>query len=160
MKIEYIRGDLLNSDEKVIMHDCNDQGIIGSGIALAIKHKWPHVFNDYVEWHLTGRMKMGLFQVSHPREDNQPQIINAITQTLNRQRNVSYKAMHQIFSALNYFVDPDNGKIFTRVAMPLIGAVRGGGKWPKIAGIIEEQARTYQPVVYVYDVEPEGVHVP
>ena len=48
--IEYINGDLLKTDVDVIIHQCNCQGVMGSGIALQIKNKYPEVYEDYVDF--------------------------------------------------------------------------------------------------------------
>lgn len=45
--IKYIDGDLLETDVEVIMHQCNCQARMGSGIALQIKNKYPDVFDKY-----------------------------------------------------------------------------------------------------------------
>ena len=39
MKIIYKQGDLLEAEEVVIVHGCNAQGVVGSGVALAIRNK-------------------------------------------------------------------------------------------------------------------------
>ena len=48
MKI--IKGDLLNETTGLIAHGVNCQGVMGKGIALAIKKKYPQVFIDYKQY--------------------------------------------------------------------------------------------------------------
>jgi O-acetyl-ADP-ribose deacetylase (regulator of RNase III) len=38
-----IKGNLLSVTEGILLHQCNCQGNFGAGLALQIKHKWPHV---------------------------------------------------------------------------------------------------------------------
>lgn len=45
--ITVIKGDLLKSDLAVIGHQTNCLGVMGAGIAKAIKAKWPNVFVSY-----------------------------------------------------------------------------------------------------------------
>ena len=53
-KLKNIRGDVIQpqrsiKDEVVIIpHCCNDKGVMGKGVALALKNKWPQVYNNYV----------------------------------------------------------------------------------------------------------------
>jgi O-acetyl-ADP-ribose deacetylase (regulator of RNase III) len=37
MKIEYRKGDLFKSPEKVFIHGCNDQGVQGSGFSVPLR---------------------------------------------------------------------------------------------------------------------------
>lgn len=45
--IPIIEGNLLDVKTGVICHQVNCQGVMGSGIALQIKNRWPEVFNTY-----------------------------------------------------------------------------------------------------------------
>lgn len=47
MKINYIEGDLLLTDCEVIAHQVNSQGVMGSGVAKAIRERWPEVYQEY-----------------------------------------------------------------------------------------------------------------
>lgn len=45
--MEVHEGDLLSVDRGIIVHGCNCQGVMGSGIAKAIREKWPVVYDAY-----------------------------------------------------------------------------------------------------------------
>lgn len=45
MKI--VNGNLLDAKEKYIAHCVNTIGVMGSGVALVIKQKWPEVYEEY-----------------------------------------------------------------------------------------------------------------
>ena len=45
--IKYFKGDVLTSDADVILHQVNCKGVMGAGLALQIKKKYPKVFSDY-----------------------------------------------------------------------------------------------------------------
>lgn len=47
MNLVTIQGDLLETQCEVIGHVVNSQGRMGSGVAKAIKEKWPEVYEDY-----------------------------------------------------------------------------------------------------------------
>lgn len=42
------QGDLLQSDCHMILHQCNCQGVMGSGIAAQIKKKFPVVYEEFL----------------------------------------------------------------------------------------------------------------
>lgn len=43
--MEVIRGNLLDSCERVIAHGCNTRGVMGAGIAGQIAKRWPEVLD-------------------------------------------------------------------------------------------------------------------
>lgn len=43
---EEIKGNLLESDCDIICHQTNTLGIMGGGIALQIKNKYPLLYNN------------------------------------------------------------------------------------------------------------------
>jgi len=51
--IKYVKGDVLRpigNGYKLIIHCCNDLGLMGSGVAKALFLKWPSVKEEYVSW--------------------------------------------------------------------------------------------------------------
>ena len=48
--IEYIKGDIRDTDCKVIAHGVNCQGVMGSGVAKALYEKWPEVKKSYLKY--------------------------------------------------------------------------------------------------------------
>jgi len=62
MKI--VDGDLLTSNADYICHQVNTDGVMGGGIALQIKNKFPHVFNAHYDfckqWHFESSVLLGL----------------------------------------------------------------------------------------------------
>lgn len=156
MNIRFVTGDLLASNEPVILHGVNNCGVMGAGIALAIKKKWPEVFNLYHDNYLDQTRRMVLGDIQPVMLDSWMEtktgtqlVINACTQRLNSSAAkargeipVSYDAIDRIFHTLDHM----NLKT---VAMPMIGAGLGGGNWKVIREIIEGRATTFEPIVYV-----------
>lgn len=48
--MKYINQDLLKVRSGIIVHQVNCQGVMGTGIALKIKKKWPNVFLKYSQF--------------------------------------------------------------------------------------------------------------
>lgn len=40
-------GDLLFADADILVHQTNCIGLMGSGVAKQIHHKWPHIYEEY-----------------------------------------------------------------------------------------------------------------
>ena len=45
--IEYIVGDIFDSPAQVIVNTVNTVGVMGKGLALSFKHRYPEMFNAY-----------------------------------------------------------------------------------------------------------------
>lgn len=150
MKIEYITGNLLTSGVPAIVHGCNAQGVMRSGVAKQIREKYPFAYDAYMEVYNQGRLRLG--GVSHG-DNGDVIILNAVTQEFyGRDPNVvyvNYLALRQCFRKLNSYMTCDiQGDI---IGMPLIGAGLANGSWTIISKIIEEEAVKYKPVVYLLD---------
>lgn len=59
MELQYVIGDITTVEKGVIVHGVNCQGVMGSGIAKAIRDKWPQVYTDY-QAHCEGRSNTDL----------------------------------------------------------------------------------------------------
>jgi O-acetyl-ADP-ribose deacetylase (regulator of RNase III) len=149
MRINYIKGDLLSVTSGLIVHGCNAQGVMGSGVALAVRHKYPKAYNDY----RTAIFEnfLGLGEVQFVKVSEGLYLCNAVTQEFYGRDNkvyVSYEAIWSIFQAV--FSLATHG--YT-VSIPKIGAGLGGGDWDRILQIIKEQAKEqgYNGVLNVYE---------
>lgn len=145
MKIEYIKGDLFKTDAQVIMHGCNNQGVMGSGVAAIVRRDYPEAYEGYVKWHQAGAMRLGAVQIV---ETKGVIILNAITQDFYGKtgaRFVSYDAVASCMATADQYAK-ENG--WEKIAMPKIGAGLGGGNWEVIAAIIESEMKHATPVVY------------
>lgn len=142
MKIKYRRGNVLESDIRHIVHGCNCRGVMGSGVARAIRDAYPQAYNDYLQEHNSNGLMLGNIIISV--QDDGTVIYNALTQQRygrDAVRYVSYWAIAEAFSKLESFG-------VEAIAMPRIGAGLGGGDWQVISAIIEDCLKTTQPVVY------------
>jgi O-acetyl-ADP-ribose deacetylase (regulator of RNase III) len=146
MKIEYRQGDLFKTEIKTIVHGCNAQGVMGSGVANIIREQYPEAYERYRnEYEKHNYLKLGDI-ISVPC--NYKFIVNAITQEYfgrDNKRYVSYDAVDDVMVKLNKFYDIYG---ISEIAMPKIGAGLGNGSWEVIEAIIENRLDTVKPVVY------------
>ena len=45
--IQYVQGNILETTAKVIVNPVNTVGVMGKGLALHLKNKYPNMFNKY-----------------------------------------------------------------------------------------------------------------
>ena len=147
MKIKYHTGDLFATDIKTIVHGCNAQGVMGSGVAKSIKENFPKAYEQYMkEYKLHSHLPLGSITAVLC---NGKIIVNAVTQEYYGRddiKYVSYDAVDDVMRKLNTFNDVYG---ITEIAMPKIGAGLGGGDWSVIEAIIESRLSQVQPSVYV-----------
>lgn len=129
--IHYVNGDLLDVTSGIIVHGCNAQGVMESGVAKAVKQKYPGAFRTCQDVHqnTTGGLKLGEV-VWYVRDDIK--IANAITQEFycTEKRHVNYAAVVKCFTEVIGYANTMKLDIY----FPKIGAGLGGGDW----GIIEQ----------------------
>jgi O-acetyl-ADP-ribose deacetylase (regulator of RNase III) len=146
MKIEYVKGDLLNTDIKHIIHGCNSRGIMSAGVAKAIRDKYPKAYQDYIDSYNSFGLELGTI-VSSVQDDGKI-IHNAITQKNcgidSNKIYVSYWAVANVFNYINTLG-------IEYIAMPKIGSGLANGDWNVISAIIENTLIKTQPVVYVFE---------
>lgn len=134
--INTITGDLLSA-KGVILHGVNCQGVMGSGVALSIKNKWPIVYEEYMLFikesggggdKLLGKVNAVLVQEG-------VHVINCFTQDRygrDGKMYVDYSAMDRCMKTINVrLVSP------IPINFPLIGCGLAGGHWPVVREIID-----------------------
>jgi O-acetyl-ADP-ribose deacetylase (regulator of RNase III) len=133
--IYYMNGDLLDVTSGIIVHGCNAQGVMGSGVAKAIKQKYPGAFRTYQDAHQStpGGLKIG--EVIWHVQDS-IKIANAITQEFygTEKRHVNYAAVVKCFTEVIGYANTMKLDIY----FPKIGAGLGGGDWSLIEQLIND----------------------
>lgn len=148
MKIIYKKGDLVEATEHAIAHGCNSQGVMGSGVAKAIREEFPFAYDAYIGLYGMNNNSLVLGSVMYVWVKEGKYIINCITQEhfgRDNKQYVDYDAIRSCMKNMN--AQAEMWKVES-VALPKIGAGLGGGDWNIISKIIEEECIDIQPVVY------------
>jgi O-acetyl-ADP-ribose deacetylase (regulator of RNase III) len=156
VNIIYKQGDMFKGPERWLLHGCNAQGVMGSGVAKRVKELYPEAFLAYLAMAQSGQMKLG--GLSWSSEVGGRVMFNGITQEFygrDGKQYVSYEAIGDVIERLNHCAQYSDDYLTPRrvlhVAMPKIGAGLGGGDWDIIAEIIEQGSTHFQPVVYTLE---------
>ena len=146
--IEYRKGNLLDVTSGVIIHGCNSHGVMGSGVALAVKNKYPGAYESYREWCIDSKDDQDLLGSVIVYEANENLLVaNMITQKDfgTHKRQVNYGAIARGFDDLEEFYANMPELVFH---FPKIGAGLGGGDWEVIAEIIEQMCPVHRLVCW------------
>jgi O-acetyl-ADP-ribose deacetylase (regulator of RNase III) len=164
--IEYRTGDLFAGSRNsihtepgthILMHGCNAQGVMGSGVAKTFKEHYPAAFQDYVADLTTFREQDSgpLGCVSFHYISKRYILASAITQEFYGKDGRVYASYSAIFAAFTEIADNylyDGSEV--TVHIPLIGCGLGGLKWNKVAMIIQHCLACYTNLkVVVWEIE-------
>lgn len=152
--IDYIKGDVTKAPEKIILQGCNAQGKMNSGVAKAIRNKWPEVFAAYNFEADTNGLVLGeiypVFTFPTKLSEKRKIIVNGITQRFYgrdpKTRYVDYEAIQTVCNATRIMMDD---YMISTIAMPKIGAGLGNGDWKIIEDIINQELKWVSVKVYV-----------
>ena len=146
MSIIVMNGDLLDAPERVICHQVNCQGRMRSGVAAAIRQKWPEVYESYLDYIELMKTRynfdndglLGLVDfVPVGNGDDIKTICNMFAQEdygYDKQMYTSYDAFWRCLYRINSVIMPGEP-----IAMPYkIGCGLGGANWEVIQTMIKE----------------------
>ena len=138
MKI--IEGDLLTIENGIVAHQCNCKGVMGAGIALRIKRKWPKAYMEYRKAFLRKQLILGDLNVV--KISANLHIVNLLGQDGygRGSRKTDYNAVAQAFNSLRKLGEIYEKQIYIPYQM---GCVNAGGRW----GIYYKIVDTYCPGV-------------
>lgn len=144
-------GDITEADEKHIIHGCNAQGVMGSGVALAIRKKWPVVYEEYRNRY----DECGLYpgDVVSVKVSDEQIVHNFITQEYYGRDGKKYASLGNIVACWVNLLHFDYE--WGNIAIPRIGCGLGGLQWPCVEEILLgiENGMDNQMEFIVYDFE-------
>lgn len=148
----YDKNSITNSTCDVICHQVNCRGAMNSGVAKAVREKWPEVYVNYKFWcdvnaaeDLLGREQMVL--VEHESDRYVVNMFAQLNYGYDGKRYTSYDAFWNCLNELKQEM-PEGA---TSIAFPYkIGCVRGGAEWEIIQLMIEKVFAEEYDICYYY----------
>lgn len=155
--IEYVIKDLTTVETGIVVHGVNCQGRMGSGVALAIRNKWPEVYDRYraVDQNIETDKKASLLGSFHFIKVAPNLFVgNLYTQVYygnDGKRYANCDAIKQTLFGTAAFADAHQ----LPVSMPRLGCGLGGLIWDIDVGpLLEDIANRYEKVTfYVCDLK-------
>ena len=129
-----IKKDLLSVEKGIICHQVNAQRTMGSGIAKAIRDKWPHVYEEYREFKKDSPDFCRLGGIQFVKINEQLEVCNIFGQLYygtDGKRYTDYGALKEAFVSLR-------GMTANQVYFPMkFGSDRGGADWNIVSQMID-----------------------
>jgi len=130
--IKIVTGDLFKSKAQTLINPVNCVGIMGRGVALKFKNKYPDMYDDYVIKCNTGELQIG-----------KPYLYcNANSRTIIFPTKLHWRdpsRLRFIKSGLVYLKEHYKEWNITSLATPALGCGLGGLTWDAVILILEEE---------------------
>lgn len=142
----YKSGNLLEADEQIIVHQVNCQGVMGAGLAKAIRNKWPQVYDKYRRI-CTEYTPESLLGKVLPVTVGDKIILNVFGQL-----NYGREGVQTSYEALELALRKIESKyMFQKIAFPLnMGCGLAGGNWDIVSAMIDKIFGS-NAIVYILD---------
>lgn len=151
--VTYEKGNVLeffkSGEVNAVLHCCNCRGVMGSGVALQIKNKFPEAYNSYKKYEAERTLKLGTISMACFQ--------NGFIYNLHAQkdygvgtRQVNYEALYECLELVKHDLKMNNfcGVIGVPCKM---ASDRAGGNWKIVECMIREVFENFNVIVVDYN---------
>jgi len=134
--INFVSGDFFEFEADIRVNTVNCVGVMGAGVALAFKNRYPSMFAEYVDQCKSGRVRPGKPSVWHSSDTllEDIEVVNFPTKDDWRKPS-EYSYVESGLQWLSSYLKEKEGKIVT---LPALGCGHGGLEWVKVKELIEK----------------------
>ena len=147
--ITFYKGNIFNSKTQTIVNTINCVGVMGKGIALVFKLRYPDMFEKYKE-HCQSKM-IGIGKLWLYKSEDTPQWV------LNFPTKFHWKypsKIEYIEVGLQKFVDTYKDKGITSIAFPLLGTHNGGLNKVEVLDLMYRYLDKCDIPIEIYEYDP------
>lgn len=128
--VEVVKGDLFASGAQTLVNTVNTVGVMGKGVALEFKKRFPAMYDDYVQRCARGEVRLG--QPYLYRGDREPWIVNFPT----KQHWRSVSSLNDIVKGLEYLEQRYREWGIRSLAVPPLGCGNGQLEWNVVGPVL------------------------
>lgn len=139
----YIEGDLFHSPAQVLVNTVNTVGVMGKGIALEFKKRYPDMFDAYKKQCDKHNLVIGKLMLWYAAD-------HWILQFPTKEHWRNPSKLEYIEKGLMTFVRKYADYNITSVAFPKLGCGNGELNWPEVKKLMEKYLGNLPIDVYVY----------
>lgn len=141
--ITYVKGDLFNSPAKIIVNTVNTVGLMGKGVALEYKKRYPEMFAEYQK--LCEDKKLDIGQLFLWRKSDKWVLLFPTKKHWRNPSDLAYIEQGLIKFSQNW--DKMNAN---SIAFPRLGCGNGGLSWSEVKPLMEKYLIDLPMQVYIY----------
>lgn len=146
--IKLVSGNILDSNMQTITNTVNTVAVMGKGLALEFKHKYPDYYAEYKDLCLQNEFKPG---IPYLHKKYNPWILSFPTKE--HWRNPS--KLEWIETGLRIIAKDYNRVGIESIAIPALGCSNGGLKWESVHKLMLDILVDLPIDIEIY--EPQGV---
>ena len=147
MALKIIQGNIFTSQCQTLVNTINCVGVMGAGIALECRLRFPKMFDQYVQFCDEDKIKVGLLWVYKSAD---PWILNFPTK-----KHWKYPSKEEyLHSGLENFVETYKSRGIKSIAFPLLGADKGGIAQDRSISIMEQYLSDLELDIEIYKYDP------
>lgn len=146
-------GDLLNDTAEALVNAVNTKGVMGKGIALAFRNKYPDMYTAYRHQCLRGLVIPGKVYYYRLPTGTTRYIVNFPTKRSWRNpADIDY-----IISGLDSLATFITASGIKTIAIPMLGCGLGGLNWVVVRALIETKLQHLDVTIHLYVHNEEAV---
>ena len=147
--IEFVSGDFFEFDADIRVNTVNCVGVMGAGVALAFKQRYPEMFDEYVTECRAGTIRPGKPSVWIYRDmiSKDVEIVNFPTKDHWRKPSEYSYIDEGLMWLANYLKDKSE-KIVT---LPALGCGHGQLEWEKVRSMIVDRLNESPAKIFVFE---------
>src|SRR5262249_11033673 len=149
MPLVELKGNLFNSTAQTIVNTVNCVGVMGKGVALEFRRRFPDMFEAYRKVCEDRKLRPGQIL---PYQVGQPWILNlGVKDDWKHPSRLAW-----VEACLEEFVANYHQLGITSVAFPWIGAMNGGLPWEKVHNLMRSYLRPLQDIdIEIIEFDPD-----
>jgi O-acetyl-ADP-ribose deacetylase (regulator of RNase III) len=142
--LQFVSGDLFASKAQTLVNTVNCAGVMGKGVALAFKKRYPNMYEEYRRQCEQGEIRPGVLKLF---KDTHPWVLNFPTKRHWRARS----RLDDIEAGLKVLRENYKDWGVTSLAMPALGCGHGGLDWSDVRPLIERYLGDVDIEIEVYE---------
>ena len=149
--IEFTKGNMFLVGADFLVNTVNCNGVMGKGVALKFRHRYPEMFKEYRNYCKNNGMFPGDAVVHHHvTEDNKHIYICNVATKKDWWKNSTYR---YVARCLDNLYDKLSTHVYKNVivALPALGCGKGGLDWNLVKDMIQERLSELPQQIYVFE---------
>ena len=149
--ITYIKGNIFQSDKQTIVNTVNCVGVMGKGVALGFRLRYPEMYEKYKVFCQNKQLTVGKLWLYKPDNDSQ--------WVLNFPTKIHWKypsKMEYLELGLQKFVDSYKEKGITSISFPLLGTHNGGLDKIEVLNLMHKYLERCDIPIEIYEYDPDA----
>ena len=142
--VHFVSGNMFDQHYDILVNTVNCVGVMGAGVALAFKKRYPDMFVEYKDFCARGWIRPGQI---HLYQEIDHEIINFPTKRHWRD-NSRYEDIQSGLKALRRHLEQSGTP---KVALPALGCGHGGLDWRRVSRMIEHHLGDLDADIYVFE---------